>query len=542
MDEKRKITMVLADDEMLVRKGLLARLPVAEFGIEITGVAENGQQALELCRKIQPDILFCDIRMPHIDGLEVASTLRDEFPDLRVIFFSGVQDFGYARSALEIQADGYILKPIHMDEVRRVLGKVVRQIALQEESRSQFEHLRALLNENKDALRDKFLNSLVEGSYLDENEICHRMAWYDLHIPTTNLTCAVLEPDDGVSGASEEQHQMAVLSVLNIISEVLGNSHTGVGFLRGERQIVMILGETEEAPVSAVCEDVVSCIDRYLQRSVSVGIGGRVERITALPASLAQAQAALQYRVNVGERAIISIDDVHAIKSQSSEGMDTGWIYETIRLFDSKIFLAVRQNSRQLLMQTLEEIFAYVRDSGLPLICARALCQELMGMAGRLLFDQSNSAPLGRWTIWASGIAAADDLESLQKIIFEVFDRLVEKSGENERSRNRSLITNIQAIVQQKYMQNITVQSIAKEVHFSPNYISSVFRNITGQKLNDYITNVRMEHASKLLEDTTLRIFEVAHAVGFENAQYFSTVFKKKMGRHPRSYRSEETE
>lgn len=536
--------MVLADDEMLVRKGLAARLPVKEFGIEIVGVAEHGLQALEMCRTLRPDILFTDIRMPHMDGIELASTLKDEFPGLRILFFSGVQDFDYARSALEIQADGYILKPIHMDEVRRVLGKVVRQIELQRESERQFAHLRALLNENKDALRDHFLQVLLQGGSLTDEEIESRMRWYDLNLPDGEITCAIIEPDGHgrYDDMIEEERQLVLFSMRNIAWEVLGEMRTCACFICGDRQIALILCKSEEMSVSAVCEDIVSSIDRYLQQPVSIGIGSRVARKSEIYISFLDARVALKYGASMGPHTIISIEDIHTIRAEEREGMDTAWVYETVRQYESKILLVLRQRNRQLMRRTLEEIFNRLESAQLPLIYYKPLCHELMGMAGRLLFEQGNPPSVGDWSAWMNTIAAASDPEDLKRLVYAAFDGLAGQTGEMERSRNRSLINSIQSIVQQKYMQNITVQSIAKEVHFSPNYISSLFRNLTGQKLNDYITNVRIEHASRLLEETSLRIFEVAHAVGFENAQYFSTVFKKKMGRHPRSYRNDEAE
>lgn len=541
MDSNKKMTMVLADDEMLVRKGLLARLPVAEFGIEIVGVAENGLQALALCRELKPDILFCDIRMPHMDGLELAATLRDEYPDLRIIFFSGVQDFGYARQALEIQADGYILKPIHMDEVRRVLHKVVREVEMQRESDQQFVRLRGLLNENKEVLRNRFLTNLVQGGYMTEEDIEGRRAWYDLPLPEDEMTIVVVEPDEKemYSSMGEEERQLLLLSMINIIDEVLDDSHQSISFAYGDGQIVVILSNTNEMPISAICEDIVSYIERYLQQSVSAGIGKCVSKRVELPSSYAAASLALKYSSNIGPHTIISIEDLHAIRAEYGQGMDTTWVYDTIRQVDSKLYLAVRQNSSQLLSQTLDDVFKRLKDDQMPLLAAKPLCQELICMAGRLLFEQGKPIALGTWAKWCNTMCTAVDVEGLQALISEVFGQLVEKNGERDRTHNHSLISSIQNIVQQKYMQNITVQSIAKEVHFSPNYISSVFRNTTGQKLNDYITTVRMEHAARMLEETNLRIFEVAHAVGFENAQYFSTVFKKKMGRHPRSYRND---
>jgi two-component system response regulator YesN len=120
--------MIIADDEDIVREGLRNIIDWESFEIEVIAEAADGQEAYELCEKLHPDILLTDIRMPLMDGLEVAINLKEQKSDIRIIIISGVQDFNYAKTALDINAEGYILKPIKINELKEVFRRVTNTI------------------------------------------------------------------------------------------------------------------------------------------------------------------------------------------------------------------------------------------------------------------------------------------------------------------------------------------------------------------------------------------------------------------------------
>src|SRR5689334_6770760 len=122
------LRMIIADDEFIVRDGLKNIIPWEQFGIEVVGEAVDGQEALDLCLELKPDILFTDIRMPIMDGLEVAMELHEKGSKIKIIIVSGVQDFNYAKMALNINAEGYILKPVKIPELKETIQKVVNSI------------------------------------------------------------------------------------------------------------------------------------------------------------------------------------------------------------------------------------------------------------------------------------------------------------------------------------------------------------------------------------------------------------------------------
>lgn len=148
------LTMIVADDEPFIRNSLIRVFDwQEEFGIEIIGEASDGLEAYELCLKLRPDILFTDIMMPLMGGLEVAEKLREAGCRARIIIISGAQDFSYAREALKVNAEGYILKPVKLPEIRSVFRQAVAKLTEEREQQLDIEQLKQQLQDNMPLLR-----------------------------------------------------------------------------------------------------------------------------------------------------------------------------------------------------------------------------------------------------------------------------------------------------------------------------------------------------------------------------------------------------
>lgn len=171
------LTMIIADDEPFIRSSLIRVFDwQEEFGIEIIGEASDGLEAYELCLKLQPDILFTDIMMPLMGGLEVAEKLREAGCRARIIIISGAQDFSYAREALKVNAEGYILKPVKLPEIRSVFRQAVAKLTEEREQQLDLEQLKQQLQDSMPLLREKFLQNLIAylpqgGGDLAENTV-----------------------------------------------------------------------------------------------------------------------------------------------------------------------------------------------------------------------------------------------------------------------------------------------------------------------------------------------------------------------------------
>ncbi|QQZ62862.1 response regulator [Paenibacillus sonchi] len=220
------LTMIVADDEPFIRRSLIQVFNwQEEFGIEIIGEASDGQEAYELCMELQPDILFTDIMMPMLGGLEVAEKLKAGQCRTRIIIISGAQDFSYAQSALKVNAEGYILKPVKLPELREVFQEVVSRLRGEKDQQMNVEQLRRQVQTHMPLIREKFLQNWAAGLYRDEGELWEKIGYFQLPFkPGDVLTAGVLQLDDyqsAVDKFSEDDKQLLYFSIQNIISECL---------------------------------------------------------------------------------------------------------------------------------------------------------------------------------------------------------------------------------------------------------------------------------------------------------------------------------
>jgi len=117
--------VILVDDERLIIRGLSTVIPWRELGCEVAGTAYDGAAGLELIRRLRPDIVLTDIRMPNMDGLTMLAAIRSEFPEIQMSVLTAYRDFEYARQAITLGVCRYLLKPSNLEELK----EAVRQMA-----------------------------------------------------------------------------------------------------------------------------------------------------------------------------------------------------------------------------------------------------------------------------------------------------------------------------------------------------------------------------------------------------------------------------
>lgn len=120
--------IMLVDDEEEVRKSIINKIDWADAGFEVIGDAENGKDALEKIEQNEPDVVLTDIKMPYMDGLTMAETIRQLYPSVKIVIFSGFDEFEYAKKAIKLNVIEYILKPVNVEELTAILKKIKKNL------------------------------------------------------------------------------------------------------------------------------------------------------------------------------------------------------------------------------------------------------------------------------------------------------------------------------------------------------------------------------------------------------------------------------
>jgi len=133
-------SIMIVEDEYLVRQGIASLVNYEQFGMQVIAQAENGREAWQKFQKNPADILLTDINMPQMNGLELAKLVRDQAPKCHIVFLTGYDDFDYARTAIKLGADDYLLKPFSKDDVEEMLAKVQTKLD-KERKKAQIQNL-----------------------------------------------------------------------------------------------------------------------------------------------------------------------------------------------------------------------------------------------------------------------------------------------------------------------------------------------------------------------------------------------------------------
>ncbi|MGG1519312.1 response regulator [Paenibacillus oryzisoli] len=533
------LKMIIADDEYNVREGMKELIPWEDMGIEVVAVAADGQEAFDLCRSLKPDILLTDIRMPMMDGLEAALKLKELDEQVRLIIISGAQDFNYAKTALQLNADGYILKPIKINELQETVSKVVSSITMERNREEHELRLKQQLQENMPALREKFLASLMQGIYKTEQEVQEKLIFFNLPLAMVgSWRVAVLRVDEyeeAIKRYSEEYKQLLSFSITNILEEIVNRSRVGVAFAMSENEFVVIFNQTALSSGQHVdlCQEMIDCINTFLKIPISAGIGNPVQKILELHHSCHEASSAIEYRFFTGKNSVLQISDF----TTNRVGSEYHSVYEE----QIKLLNFMKLGNHEEVANKLQDIFDSVCAShNSPAGYVQSICIELINMASKTLYElgENIESIVDNFSAIFSEVYNKRDAAELQDMMQAFFSRLTDYFSLKHSQKNSHTIKKIKDIIAQKYMENLTIARLSEEVFLSPNYISLIFKQETGENITEYVTKVRMEAAKELLKDNDLKILEVAEMVGYENATYFSTVFKKYTGIHPQKYRS----
>lgn len=535
--------MIIADDEIIVRESLVEAIPWKNLGVNVSASAANGQEAYELCKELKPDILLTDIRMPILDGLEVAMRLKDEGMKTKVLIISGISDFNYAKTALEVNAEGYILKPIKVNELEAAVTKVVNRLNIERTTEEKIRSMRQQIKENSILAREQFLRRLVKGAYKDENEILRKIDYFDIGLITDSLfligTCKIDQINDENWNSSEESRQLHVFSILNIINEILETHRIGFCFCTDESEFVIIFSQKERDVVliQEVSEEILSFINKFLDTYVSICLGRYVNKFIQLYLSYKDASTAIQFRFYTGGGSILNIEDINKITDTNIGGQEK---LDKKSLTDQMAY-HIKIGDNQSVQALLGEIFNELpRLMTQSISYVKSFCIEFILVVIQAVSDAESSVSqvVPDYAIIIDRINKIATLPELESYLKSVLLPISKHFSDKYLQKNDRIIRKVREYIDVNYPEEISVVKIAGEVFMSPNYVGLIFRQETGESITEYLTRVRIEASKELLKNPELKVLDISERVGYINSQYFSTIFKKYTGLSPQQYRT----
>lgn len=529
--------MILVDDEEEVRKGIIRKIDWEALGFQVVGDAENGQDALEKIEQLEPDVVMTDIRMPYMDGLTLTSWIRQKYPSVKVLIFSGFDDFEYAQQAIKLNVTEYILKPVNVEELTRILNKVRENLDQEIEQRRDVDLLRESYLSSLPILRELFLNDMVRGNMPAEN-IRQKLEEYKIDILGAEkwLTAVINVENEATEETGLTLHQekeLIPISVKSLLEDNLKDycRFTAFNSAVGITLIAAVDGEKKQTSLIDLLGDICKEIKRILQVTVTIGIGYFSRELEQLPAAYQSAVDALGYREIVGTGKTIYINDMEPV-SRGKLQLETR--------DEADLIAVVKFGTREKIEAAARSFAARMEGARVHMRQLQVYQMSIINCLIRLMQQQDLElrAMFGTDEMYGKVIYGNMKPEEFASVITEVGCRMNEAMNrERDKTAKKVILEAKQYILDHYQDPELSVDVMCRQLHMSPAYFSTVFKRETGQTYIAYLTEVRLDKAVELLNTTDDKTYVIAQKVGYQEQNYFSYVFKKRFGISPTKFR-----
>ncbi|GAA4861870.1 hypothetical protein GCM10023310_46580 [Paenibacillus vulneris] len=524
MHPSQLLTVLVVDDELPLREELRL-FPWHNSLAELVGEAENGEEAMELCRKLRPDVVITDITMPVMDGMDLFRRIKQEFPLTQVVLLTCHSDFAYAKEALKLGALEYLIKVSLLDtELEHVLNKAREAIQREynyrrnEIDRQRWELTRLLSSTGKEPKRVEAIDAILKSW-----GVLWPIRIIRLHVsvrPQEEMFAhhelqSLLSERELTDDRDNPCWRWITLGPTDYIWIQRAAPETGTTILLSTRQWLERLQSAIDVRASYLSEAV------SLYAVIGPSISSAVDLLSAIELTKLPAAA-------------VFYDTGGAVYEMSAA---SGTIRPSIRrsAVDGTL-------SNALNFEMLTELMRQTAADKALLI---EFCQ------GRLTewVNQVRPEPAGlkSWLIsnrkeWMGERDNAQQQELIQKLqasrtASELLSMVIREVENRGKLKYRKEVAQAIQLISNHIAEPITLTWAAERVGLSSFYLSRLFREEVGESFNEYVTMKRIDKAIHLLQTTSLKVYEVAEQVGIPSYRYFSVLFRSRTGVSPTEYK-----
>lgn len=530
------LKVFLVEDEYAMRERMKKNMMWEANGFCLVGEAGDGELAYPLIQELQPDILITDIRMPFMDGLQLTQLVKQSIPDLKVLILSGYDEFEYAKQAIHLGVTDYLLKPISAKKLLEALNKVAALIETERLKEANYEKSQIGNQEKHQLEKKKFFNSLISGrasiqvliEKAKELEI-------DLTAKAYKVLLLKINALEKISLEDEEMLKQDIDYYFSMHPSLLVFECTESEYailLKGSELSIMDL---ERVLIKQLTE-ILNVIPYY------IGIGEGVCRISEIPHAFETANQALASRYLLKDTPILYYQklkddfafegditiDLHGVgQPEINHKQLESFLYngriEEVPAFTEAYFKSLTSNLDSYLFRQYLMVDIYFMMT--------SFCHEMI-ISQESIFGEVQNLNL-----------LLKDKQSFKNMIENWLKKCLRIRDSANGKGHGKLIAQVKNYLQQNYnKEGLSLNQVADYVNISPSHLSMLFSQETGQTFISYLTHIRMEKAKELLRCSKMKTLEIGYEVGYKDAHYFSSLFKKTQNCTPKEYRSQHHE
>ncbi len=516
--------LLVVDDEALEREAL--EFIVKNSGLAISEVMEaaNGQEALAIAEKFDPDIVTLDILMPGLNGIETGRILRERKPELKIIFVTAYDSFEYAHEAIRIGVEEFIVKPGSDEKTLEIIQSCIRQLDEEMQKKRQRESLEVKIHQISGYLESEFVSSVVNGE-IDE----HQAVDY-LKFMLSEFTAGfgvVIEVD--FSESTAVNHVYRNMLKKRFTQQLSAMLEKNMKFMMNQVKntiYILVFGYPPEMRNDCVrlIEDEIRMTGEDMNEQPAAklyyGFGDEYTQISQLWKSFAQAKAAARSMQL-------------SILESSGDGQLDG---NSLEFTENELWHSILNGKEEAVLQKADHILDNIIFAANDMNEARLKLYEFFILMGRYLNRESQlkrAVPEDVFSELKNIETRGEARKYIRGYLFEILEALKEQRS----SKTPDLLDKAVRFVHENYCDNLTLEDVANEVGFSTYYFGKLFKKTFGVTFTDYLTSFRIAQAKELLKDPLLTVKGITYRVGFMDPNYFTRVFKKLEGQTPTEYR-----
>ncbi len=493
------LKVLLVDDEPNIRAGIKMIIPWEELGFEVCGEGENGEDGLKKIFELQPDLVLADVRMPGMTGIQLIEAAKNQGANCRFMIVSGYSDFTYAKEAISLGVEGFILKPIDEDELTENL-KTVRDKILADKERT--------IQESKSGefLREQKIRSILMGGS-DSG---------DIFVGCTSFDIALIE-------AIHPDYSSGKRNIVNEIKDFL-RDETDCDIVSANllTSIAVIFRNKAEGEA----KDILRRFKKLHGGDIFITMGERAEKPSQIRDAYLSAEALMRDRFLYSDCELLTPE----LRTDTEDETDLDSYADTIYAF-------VEINDTAKLKKCLDDFCLSLRKCGYSAERCKVACITLvMDIHAKMIknIGEKKTEQIFNCDMLIDNIGSCGGLFDIIELMQQTFTEI---SNVHFGKTTKSTMERVVRYIQANYDQELRLEMLAGIFGYNSAYLGKVFHQYTGENFNNYLDKIRITEAKRLLALDEYKVYKVAEMVGYTNINYFHNKFKKYVGVSPLSYK-----
>ncbi|WP_113672277.1 response regulator transcription factor [Vallitalea guaymasensis] len=507
--------LIIVDDEEIIRNGLKRFIDWDSLNIKVVELFEDGKEAIDYLINNDVDIVLTDIKMADKTGLDIAKYLYDCKPYIKTVLISGYKEFEYAKKAIELNVENYVLKPTNFQQVNDVFKEVVQKLDKERKFQKQLP-----------LLKTQFINDLIYGAVKKEQDIVNRARLVDfadkIYHECAYLEFSIINNQAFLDNNWNYGKERLNTAINNFFVSKKNKIIYCPLFSEDDNFVIFAYSKVKEENnfleiLNIEVENICKSIKGFMDLNLEISHIDNFETFFEL--------AEFNKKVHINEELGDGSNNLNINVVEYKK------IVQKYKLFFSKI----NEGNISELESLNQTLFEQLSNQSIQ-FSQKVIIDLFANLSNKFSQLELDIIKITNGKVNYNYILKINSIKELQQYCLEIFTDLVNFIAKNKDQSAEKVIEKAIAYIDEKFYLDISLEDVANHVFLNSVYFCRYFKQKTGETFTDYLTKVRMEEAIKLINKAKYKTYEISNMVGYKSSKYFSRVFKQYTGLSPSEY------